>query len=572
MYTLSLALVQKLGPVTFDGLGIFANGEFSFVDLDNCVSGNGAVELWAEAVLLRCGSYAEFSPSGRGLHIFVRGAVSKAAKVNGCEIYSRARYFTVTGRHVPGTPTAVATMDADALEELQSDIADGSLRPGGASRVGIIARRGLDSGERKTKLAKALSDDLSDYANDRSSAVHGALQMLARKHGGDAGRMRAEFEDSALCRSWGGKWTRLADAEIEKALRRWKENGSPAWDEPETQWRLVRYSDIQAKPIEWFWRGYLAAGKLTMLNGEPGHGKSLVSLDLAARLTAGKAWPDGQSNEVPPASVLLLTEEEDPADTIKPRFLAAGGDPAKLFFLSRSSLFRIESGADELRKLIETQVPDIKLIVLDPVSDYTGADINSDGEVRPALNALAALAVDLGIAVVGINHLNKRSDVRGTHRVQGARGWVSVARLNYLVGKRDDGTRHLAPLKNNLTRGDTSLCFEIVSRGIREASLRIDEIPRIEWTGSSTATADELTAPIDRAQESKGGKAEDWLRNALTNGEWRPTSELFDAGRVLGFAERTLQRAANRVGITKKQGGMPAKTFWRLGQDAGGDC
>jgi putative DNA primase/helicase len=168
-------------------LGIFADGSHTFIDLDRCVGAEGP-EAWALGVLARTNSYAELSPSGTGLHIFVRGTVSKASKINGCECYSTARFFTVTGKHLELTSLVVNPMTAADLEELRDDIAQDQLRPYKLNKHttatptagGLIVHKPLSANEREAKLERALSGDLSEYGEDRSAAVYGALQLLAR--------------------------------------------------------------------------------------------------------------------------------------------------------------------------------------------------------------------------------------------------------------------------------------------------------------------------------------------------------------------------------------------------------
>ncbi|SRR6266852_76679 len=129
---------------------------------------------------------------------------------------------------------------------------------------------------------------------------------------------------------------------------------------------------------------------MSMFNGEPGHGKSMASLDIAARLTVGKNWPDGQENRRK-CSVILLTEEEDAADTILPRFLAADGDPKKLLTVKiqgGDQIFKIEQHLELLERKIEEAEENVRLVIFDPVIDYTKAKQNVDEEVRPVLTRL----------------------------------------------------------------------------------------------------------------------------------------------------------------------------------------
>jgi len=341
----------------------------------------------------------------------------------------------------------------------------------------------------------------------------------------------------------------------------------------ETDWKLVRFSTRKAQPIRWLWPGYLAEGKLTMLNGEPGHGKSLVTIDIAARITTGKDWPDGTPNELPPSDVLLLTQEEDADDTILPRFQTAGGDPKHLVTLSINDgdgIFQIERDAERLQKTLAGG--SFKLVILDPVIDFTRAKQNMDEEVRPVLNMLVKMARESNVALFGVNHLNKKTDLSAVHRVSGARAWVSVARLNFLLGKGDDptGLRHICPLKMNVAADDgASLDYTIEAErfdipddrdGIH-ITIKTSQ-PRIIWHGKGTATVDTIT----KAQ--MGSKDElpavEWLRDYLQDGEWHPTKTVNDAARKDGISIATLRRAKDKLGAESRLQGMPAKGEWRL--------
>jgi len=283
-------------------LGIFADGAHTFIDLDKCIDPHGTIEPWAQDVLFRAGSYAELSPSGSGLHIFLAGSVVKASKINGCEIYSAARFFTVTGKHVSNTPSTVNALSAEQLEELRDDIAQNQLRPHDCKKrephvspTSLVATKPLSNSERETKLERALSGDVSEYRGDRSAAVHGALQFLARKHQGDREAMEGEFCASQLCSDWGSKWDRLCETELNKAIERWRENGEPAWNDAVTtidsnNWRGLfhtREETEKAPPITFAIEGFLQETGITMLGGLPGHGKTLVALAMVRALLEG---------------------------------------------------------------------------------------------------------------------------------------------------------------------------------------------------------------------------------------------------------------------------------------------
>jgi hypothetical protein len=280
------------------GVGVFNDGTYSFIDFDHCIH-DDEIEGWAQAALARIDSYAEISPSGTGLHAIVRGTVAEAAKINGCEIYSRNRYFTVTCNIVSGAPLAVREMPQDQLDELRQDIADDQLRPRSitqptatAPRNSLVIERPMSQSERETKLDRALSGDYSEYGGDRSAAVHGALQLLARKHAGDEEKMREEFEASELCSSWGAKWDRLGDAEITKALERWQENGKPSWADKtlDLVGDRVEFNpwEYALKPLDsdgQKFSGWFPLGRITLVSGSSGAMKTTF---MAQALKAGR--------------------------------------------------------------------------------------------------------------------------------------------------------------------------------------------------------------------------------------------------------------------------------------------
>lgn len=341
---------------------------------------------------------------------------------------------------------------------------------------------------------------------------------------------------------------------------------------PEKTWfeePFICFASIVPKPIDWLWTGYLAKGKFTTLSGEPGHGKSLVSLDIAARLTTGRVWPDGQTNLNKPAGVLLLTEEEDAADTIMPRFLSCGGNPAKFHTMNMlTKLFQVEKDCQKLATKLISELPDIKLIILDPVSDYTRVDPFKDTEVRPMLNQLVRVASQLNIVILGINHLNKKTDMSAMHRVAGAKAWISVSRLNFILGKSKDGlkTRHICPLKVNVAPDDHgSLDYEIETVNLKDWP-ELGKQPQIKWLGTGTVTADEIT--MSRSQPKSPTKStrqvEEWLTQSLPDGEWYNTQDIMNAGLEMGFTEDKIRRASAKLGVEKRKIGMPAIGEWRL--------
>ena len=180
------------------------------------------------------------------------------------------------------------------------------------------------------------------------------------------------------------------------------------------------------------------------------------------------------------------------------------------------------------------------------------------------LNELRKLAEELGLVVLGIRHLNKKNDLSAKQRVAGARGWVSFARLNFVLGKTDEGVRCLSSLKVNIAK-DSALNFEVEECPVTADNLTVKTI-RINWVGKGEATADDLviTAPVKNARFA-GSMAEGWLRARLADGKEHASDQVkTEAWEQTGISEDKLLRAAKRVGVKFGRTGMPAHGVWSL--------
>jgi putative DNA primase/helicase len=323
-------------------------------------------------------------------------------------------------------------------------------------------------------------------------------------------------------------------------------------------------NQVEAKPIRWMWKGYVALGKLTTFNGEPGGGKSLLTVDVAARASTGRPFPfDSENLLVKPCDVLILTIEEDTADTVKPRFLAAGGDPRRLFRLTiggQQGYFSIEDSCQKLEALLQKH-PGVRLVVFDPLVDFIRAEQNKDQEVRAALNKIQRLAERLDFAVIGVSHLNKKSDLAAIHRVSGARGFTGVARLNFLVGQgADKDLRHLCSLKVNVAKEQPSLDFSIKAKPVTDGLILSELYPVIDWQGRGKATAEDITSSQRPERKSADTlEIDTWLSGQLQpRATWKPSAGVYAAGEQMGFGERRIQRAATRLNVTHRRVGMPS--------------
>jgi len=331
---------------------------------------------------------------------------------------------------------------------------------------------------------------------------------------------------------------------------------------------LLRMADVQPEPIQWLWPGRVPLGKLTLLAGDPGLGKSLITLDWAARVSLGRLWPDGAESGGR-GSVVILSAEDDPSDTIAPRLHAANADLSQIILLramewfdnetkSRTTRpFSLERDLPALGEAAE-KLPDCRLVIIDPIDAYTGrTDSHKNAEVRGLLAPLAELAARLRLAVVGIMHLTKR-DAPALYRASGSLAFVAAARAVWAVArdKQDRNRRLFVPVKCNLAPDHSGLAFAVVES---------DGLPVVAWAPEAVEIdADEALAQADD-ESGEHGDAAQWLRETLADGPLA-AEEMQRLAKQAGHAWRTVKRAKKlaRVESYRDGFGRGATWLWRL--------
>lgn len=329
---------------------------------------------------------------------------------------------------------------------------------------------------------------------------------------------------------------------------------------------VVRLSDVQPEAVEWLWPQRVPLGKLTNLVGDPELLKTTIAIDLAARVTTGRAMPDGSESDLEgPAGVLFLMGEDGVADTIRPRVDAAGGDPERVRVVtqveegSRRRQLSVQRDAEALLCLIEDE--GVALVVLDPLTAYLGAaNTHKDSSVRTALAPLVSLTAEAGIATVAIRHLNKDAEKSPMYRSGGSIALTAVARSEILVGESDDGTKVLAPVKMNLAERPPALAYD----GVTASNGAV----RIRWEGEA------LTTPADLLSNGGNGNKRDlakqFLRQRLADGPVMADA-LFNDAEEFGISRSTLKRAKKDLGDVQadKLGLGPWR--WGFSEDLEGD-
>jgi putative DNA primase/helicase len=428
-------------------------------------------------------------------------------------------------------------------------------------------------------------------------------QVVILADNDDGGRAHAE-KKAALAREAGAASVRIVDfpelppkADVSDFIEAGgtieqlhvRIDAAPVWTPPTNSDQtavgpalvMQRACDVEAKPVEWLWPGRIAIGKQTMLAGEPGLGKSQLSAFLAAIVTTSGHWPNGEGR-ADLGSVIVLSAEDDAADTIIPRLTAAGADLSRVHIVSAVAtdehngrrLFNLQTDLLALEAAI-AYVGDVRLVIIDPVSSYLGkVDSHKNAEVRTVLEPIGELASRLRVAVVAVTHFSKGGGTSANNRIIGSIAFVAAARAAFIVSRDpdDENRRLFVPSKNNLGPDRDGLAFRIETREVGQGIIA----PAVSWDSEPvTRTADEILAAMSSSGDRHTARddAKVFLQEALANGPISVVdleAEARAAG-LLGERQRlsynkAIRAAADRMGVVRKREGFGrgAAYHWSL--------
>jgi putative DNA primase/helicase len=328
---------------------------------------------------------------------------------------------------------------------------------------------------------------------------------------------------------------------------------------------LESFRNVKAEAVKWFWKERIPIGKLTLVVGDPGQGKSLFTIDIAARMSRGIAFPDGAACRV--GDTIFLSAEDDAADTIRPRLDAAGAEVSRIHRVKAvrvtladggtgESAFSLERDLERLEDALK-KIPYANLLVIDPISAYMGrVDTHRDAEIRRVLMPLAELAARRGVAVVPIMHL-KKSETSALLRVSGSIGFVAAARVVWGFGESPDTPENhvMVAIKNNLAPLGNGLAYRIEACG---------EVARIAWQPGVVTLDANAVLSSDRGEKNGRGErksdAEVWLVCMLPAGEEVPVYKIAEAAELANFSWRTIERVKKECGVRAVKHGQ--KWFW----------
>ncbi|TSE26908.1 AAA domain protein [Tepidimonas sediminis] len=347
--------------------------------------------------------------------------------------------------------------------------------------------------------------------------------------------------------------------------------GEQLTDERPAEVELLSAGAIEPQPVRWLWPGWLARGKLHLLAGRPGQGKTQIALALAAIITRAGRWPDGSRCETA-GSAVIWSGEDDPRDTLVPRLMAAGADLDRVLLVgpvTDDAGRRPFDPATDL-PLLAAKLRLLKpsLLIVDPVvaTMGAGADSHKNAEVRRALQPLVDLAAELDAALLGVTHLAKATAGRDpTERVTGSIAFAALARVVLMAAKREDPppgepARLLLRPKSNIGSDAGGVGYDIerieVTSGIWTS--------RVRWGGVVEGSARELLAQAEAAPDDETGALADaasFLRSLLADGPMPQRQVMVEASGA-GYSEATIRRAKRMLGVEAARSGFGRSGTW----------
>lgn len=381
-----------------------------------------------------------------------------------------------------------------------------------------------------------------------------------------------ELDEKDDCVDWLAAHPGATAADVEALARVAPPLPAPELHDEAPRLLLVRGDSIQPEAVDWLWPGWLAAGKLHLIGGQPGTGKTTIAASLAAVVSRGSRWPDGCPAEA--GDVLFWSGEDDVKDTLAPRLRAAGADMARVHFIEgvqhqgERYPFDPARDMDVLRDALR-HLPRVRLMVIDPIVSAVAGDSHKNAEVRRGLQPLVDLAGEMRCALLGVTHFSKGTSGRDpTERITGSLAFGALARVVMVTAKQeaqDDQPerRMLLRAKSNIGRDGGGFAYCLQQGALPD--LPEVSASSVAWGEAIEGSAREVLAEAEGDHDDQGEQrdAVAWLREELASGEIA-VKEMKRRADEAGFAWRTVQRAMRRAGVESKRGGFGKGAVWRL--------
>ena len=319
-------------------------------------------------------------------------------------------------------------------------------------------------------------------------------------------------------------------------------------EETKIELKMIKMSEIQSQKVEWLWYPFIPYGKLTIVHGDPGDGKTTLILNIAAKLSKGKGF-DFEMMQKEAINIIYQTAEDGLADTVKPRLELADADCERILVIdeSKKSLSMSDERLEEA--LIKTKA---KMLILDPIQAYlgSGTDMNRANETRDMTKKLGILAEKYQCAIVLIGHMNKAAGNKAAYRGMGSIDFFAVARSVLLVGRveGEPNIRAVVQIKNNLAEFGHPKAFALSNDGF-------------EWIGNYDITVDEILGGIV-PKVNKLEQAKKLLVELAKTSDIVPSIEIFEMAERQGISKRTLENAKKEFAIQAKK--INNCWYWKL--------
>lgn len=564
------------------GYMLHSSDPFTCIDLDVKDGTTREQHQRHEEIVGAFDSYTERSCSGRGYHIWIKGKIGKGRRRDGVEVYSQERFIICTGDvYVENSIEERQTVLDILVSQMPSRTgADISLGGDKTPNMALAARAVEDPGE----IGRLFRGDWQGRYPSQSEADL-ALIIFLLPECDSPEEAWATFLFSKLGEREKAKRRDYAEHTLSEATRRIADNtvqmqrGEQIANSllfPRIQSRssakasiveLLPADMLKPEPIRWLWPGWLARGKLHVLAGAPGTGKTTLAMSLAATVSSGGRFPDGVLAKK--GRVIIWSGEDDPTDTLLPRLIVAGVDRSYVQFVGEVKDQRGRRAFDPAIDVatLEAAAPsDVALIIVDPLVSAVAGDSHKNAEVRRSLAPLVDLATKLDAALLGITHYSKGTQGRDPlERVSGSLAFGALARIVFGTAQQgeDDAVLRrmvVARAKSNIgPDGDGFLYgFEQV-----EVDKEISA-SRIVWDGMLHGTARDLLAEPETDESGNGPQGVvDFLRDLLARGPMI-VDEVKRQGSAAGFSFRALQRALKRAGFKSKRQGFGKPALWSL--------
>ena len=342
--------------------------------------------------------------------------------------------------------------------------------------------------------------------------------------------------------------------------------------QPSPQLEVVCMADVKPTSIEWLWQNWIALGKVSVLAGEGGRGKSTILCDLAARTTTSGSWPDSAAASAA-GGVIILAAEDDVEDTLAPRLLAAGADMARVFVIrsvrdedQKRRGFSLQADLERLEAEIRKR-NNIRLVIIDPVSSYLGhVDSHKNSDVRAVLEPLGEMASRMRVAIICNNHFSKGGGSANS-RIIGSVAFVNQARAAFIVtpDEEDETRMLLIPSKMNIAPIRHGLAYRIEGCLINFEDKEIATSRIMYESAPITISADQALAALDGNSENRSDKSEavDFLKDALRDGPV-PAKEMKKEAADAGISSKSLRSAREALGIKPEKAGFEGGWVWSL--------